>query len=183
MDLGPGVIYQILEAPGCGDAKLALFEEVGSKVLVVSCHDVLAGDSAECKAHGNGSELGGVVWVFVQCHEVAGCKSGCQGRGNLVVSNEANESGKPAEVGFSRGVFGLMEGKGAGSVREVSKGPSCCAFLEASECLVKNVGVNGDGRWGCAASSGSMCGLIRCWWWVELLAGCFNLWGDGCHWH
>ena len=31
---------------------------------------------------------------------MAGCKGGCQGGGNLVVGNEANEFGKPVEVGL-----------------------------------------------------------------------------------
>ena len=48
MELGSGVINQVLEAASRGYAKLACGDEVGGNVGGVGFHDVFACDASEC---------------------------------------------------------------------------------------------------------------------------------------
>ena len=78
---------------------------------------------------------------------MAGCKGGVEGRGDLVVDDEAEDGGEPVEVGPGGGLLGLVKGKGSSSLGQVTKGSSCSTLLEAFEGFRQGSRVDGDGWW------------------------------------
>ena len=91
MDLGPGVINEVLEASFGGNTKLTSRNKVRGKVIAMDLHDILASNPAKCRPHGDGSEFGGVSGILVKGHEVIGRNGWGKGGGHFVVEDQAED--------------------------------------------------------------------------------------------